>query len=125
MPEHHDASEIIELMAIASERLRPGGRLLALLPSGASPFSRAPRHGDATHRSTLTPGPDAQVGASAGLRPVWPGNAARDRALRGPASLLALAFAPRDLERALGPVHFGQRVPLDPNATVVPERPMS
>ncbi len=123
--EHHDEREIVELMSIAAARLRPGGRLLARFPNGSSPFARAAQHGDATHCSTLTPSSVVQLGALAGLLPVWSGNAARDRTIRGPASLLKLlAFALRDaVELTLGFAYFGRRLPLDPNATVVLERP--
>ena len=122
--EHHDEREIVELMSTAAARLRPGGRLLARFPNGSSPFARAAQHGDATHRSTLTPSSVAQLGALGGLYPVWSGNAARDRTLRGPASVLKLlAFALRDVvELVLGFAYYGRRLPLDPNATVILER---
>jgi SAM-dependent methyltransferase len=51
--EHMELSDLEVLLESIHRALRPGGRLLARVPSGDSPFGRAPQHGDLTHRLAL------------------------------------------------------------------------
>lgn len=51
--EHFELDEIRSFLSDAREVLRPGGVLLARMPSGDSPFGRAVFHGDVTHRTVL------------------------------------------------------------------------
>src|SRR5205823_2218521 len=51
--EHLDLHSIQKVLTFAMELLRPGGFVLARVPSGDSPFGRALAHGDITHRTTL------------------------------------------------------------------------
>lgn len=51
--EHFDVLDIKSFLLEAGELLRPGGVVLARVPSGDSPFGRAIFHGDITHRTAL------------------------------------------------------------------------
>jgi SAM-dependent methyltransferase len=51
--EHLDLHNIQKVLTFALELLRPGGFVLARVPSGDSPFGRALAHGDITHKTTL------------------------------------------------------------------------
>lgn len=51
--EHIEANELRAMLARARECLRTGGLIIARVPSGDSPFSRAIQHGDLTHRTIL------------------------------------------------------------------------
>lgn len=51
--EHLSIGEIEALLATSRSLLRPGGVVLARVPSGDSPFGRAILHGDLTHRTAL------------------------------------------------------------------------
>jgi SAM-dependent methyltransferase len=51
--EHLELEALEALLAGVHVVLRPGGCLLARVPSGDSPFGRATQHGDLTHRLTL------------------------------------------------------------------------
>ena len=50
--EHFEPDLFRNALRSAYRALRPSGRLIARVPSGDSPFSRAVQHGDATHRSS-------------------------------------------------------------------------
>lgn len=51
--EHIDPTVLKELLANLRLALRPGGCVLARVPSGDSPFARAIQYGDLTHRTVL------------------------------------------------------------------------
>jgi SAM-dependent methyltransferase len=51
--EHMELADVESLLDSIRAALRPGGRLLARVPSGDSPFGRASHHGDLTHRLAL------------------------------------------------------------------------
>ena len=65
--EHFEADEFRSALVLARRLLRPYGRLIARVPSGDSPFSRAIQHGDATHRATLGSSMIRQLASEAGL----------------------------------------------------------
>jgi SAM-dependent methyltransferase len=51
--EHLEAVQIKEVLESARHLLKSGGRVVARVPSGDSPFGRAIQHGDLTHRTVL------------------------------------------------------------------------
>lgn len=51
--EHIEADQLPGMLGSCLSRLAPGGVLLARVPSGDSPFSRAIQYGDPTHRVVL------------------------------------------------------------------------
>lgn len=89
--EHLSADALAGCLQQARRCLRPGGLLLARMPSGDSPFSRAIQHGDLTHRTTLGSSAVAQLAGTSGFEvlqvrePAYP--------LRGGGALSALRRA--------------------------------
>jgi SAM-dependent methyltransferase len=65
--EHLTKDDIVSLFASVHASLRPGGRFIARLPNGASPFHGFYYYGDFTHRSLLNPRSARQLAASAGF----------------------------------------------------------
>lgn len=65
--EHLDIMEIKSFLLDARALLKPGGVVLARVPSGDSPFGRAIFHGDITHRSALGSSAVRQIASYAGL----------------------------------------------------------
>lgn len=65
--EHLDLAQLRELLRQVRELLRTGGRVLARVPSGDSPFSRAIQHGDLTHRLVLGSSAIRQLAQEAGF----------------------------------------------------------
>lgn len=64
----HLVAEDIGLFLLGAHRLlRPGGILLARVPSGDSPFGRAIFHGDITHRSALGSSAVRQLASQTGF----------------------------------------------------------
>ncbi len=53
--EHLGKDEILEVLALSSERLRPGGVFVAMVPNAISPYSAVTRYWDFTHRIAFTP----------------------------------------------------------------------
>lgn len=51
--EHLNANALRKILDSAYRVLRPSGRLIARVPSGDSPFSRAIQYGDVTHRLAI------------------------------------------------------------------------
>ena len=101
--------------------LRPGGHFLARFPNGQSPLGRVFQHGDITHVTTLSPGIARQLAAIAGLELARVGNSHRPRADRAAWRLVQWA---RDRMRDGAEIAFArlygiERIPLDPNVTVV------
>lgn len=119
--EHMTKPELIEAMAQIRRVLKPGGRLIARFPNGASPFGRYSHNGDLTHLLALTPGSFGQACNLAGLHHdgswnaayLWMGASGFKRFTKP--LLVALR---RTSEAFLGYVHFGMRMPLDPQVTV-------
>lgn len=66
--EHLDIDDIVSLLRTIKHHLAPNGRIIARVPSGDSPFSRAIQYGDITHRSVLGSGIVQQIADMAGLR---------------------------------------------------------
>ncbi len=65
--EHLEEGALHEMLLSCFRILRPSGRLIARVPSGDSPFSRAIQHGDATHRLTLGSSVVQQYAAATGF----------------------------------------------------------
>jgi SAM-dependent methyltransferase len=51
--EHVEIDDLTALLGTLARGLKPGGLLVARVPSGDSPFSRPIQYGDLTHRTTL------------------------------------------------------------------------
>lgn len=66
--EHLNTEELISVLTHISKFLRPGGRVIARVPSGDSPFSRAIQHGDMTHCSTIGSQMIYQLSLQCGLK---------------------------------------------------------
>ena len=60
--EHLDVPALRAKLEEIHEVLKPGGCLIARVPSGDSPFSRSIQYGDLTHRSTLGSSAVRQIG---------------------------------------------------------------
>lgn len=65
--EHLDAETLRTTLLAAYRALRPSGRLIARVPSGDSPFSRAIQHGDATHCTIIGSSMVHQIAKDAGF----------------------------------------------------------
>ena len=65
--EHLDVADIKSFLLDATELLKPGGVLLARVPSGDSPFGRAIFHGDITHRTALGSSAIRQLASQTGF----------------------------------------------------------
>lgn len=126
--EHLTKPELLDLMSQIARVLKPGGRLIARFPNAASPFGRSSQHGDLTHLTPLTPDSFAQACNVGGLRHdaswnaawLWTGAGGLKRYLKPLLILLR-----RTSEAFVGYVHFGKRIPLDPNLTVRAVKPSS
>jgi 2-polyprenyl-3-methyl-5-hydroxy-6-metoxy-1,4-benzoquinol methylase len=126
--EHMTKPEMIDAMVQIERVLKPGGHLLARFPNGASPFGQFSHHGDLTHLIALTPGSFAQACSIAGLRHdgswnaayLWSGMSGIKRFTKP----LVVALR-RASEAFLGYIHFGMRMPLDPQVTVRATKPLA
>jgi SAM-dependent methyltransferase len=65
--EHVDQAALIDMLGSVHGVLKPGGLVVARVPSGDSPFSRSIQHGDLTHRITLGSSAVHQLAASTGF----------------------------------------------------------
>lgn len=102
--------------------MKPGGKVVARFPNGASPFFGVHQYGDLTHLTPLSPESLGQLAAHAGMR------ITRELRLRAyPSGLVAkgkrwLSYRARDLiELVAATAYYGRRLTLDPDATVVLE----
>jgi SAM-dependent methyltransferase len=68
--EHFETNALRELLLQAIAFLRPGGLVIARVPSGDSPFSRAIQYGDLTHRAVLGTSAVRQLAEEVGLQVV-------------------------------------------------------
>jgi SAM-dependent methyltransferase len=66
--EHLELGELEGLLQSVHHTLRPGGCILARVPSGDSPFGRAVYHGDLTHRLALGSSAVRQLAVKHGLQ---------------------------------------------------------
>jgi len=119
--EHLSVGELLNLFDFLKQILSSDGLILARFPNGSSPFGAHYQNGDATHATALNKARMGQIAAAAGMRLIFAGNSARPiRSGRRNPVVRKMAYFVRDLiERAVGLVYFGERVPLDPNLTVV------
>lgn len=65
--EHLEMDTLLATLRSGCDALRPMGRIIARVPSGDSPFSRAIQHGDMTHHTTIGSSMVQQLAATAGL----------------------------------------------------------
>jgi 2-polyprenyl-3-methyl-5-hydroxy-6-metoxy-1,4-benzoquinol methylase len=123
--EHFTLEEVMKLLAGARSVLAHSGRILARFPNGQSPFGRVYQYGDATHRSVLS-GPLLEdiamlidvklIGVYNSARP-YPHKKKMVKRL-----LKEMQYGARDMfEKTVGRIYFDQKIPLDPNITVVLE----
>jgi hypothetical protein len=118
--EHLSLDDLKDILRLAKTILKPGGSLIAQFPNGASPCSLRSQSGDYTHVKPLSPSAMRQIAEPLGLRLTGSFN---PRSL--PPGFLhrlrrRLVYLCRDfIEIALGMIYFGNRMPLDPNVTVV------
>jgi 2-polyprenyl-3-methyl-5-hydroxy-6-metoxy-1,4-benzoquinol methylase len=68
--EHLAKNELLDVMQLIYEALRPGGRVFAITPNGLSPFSGATRYWDFSHEQSFTPASWRQIAASTGFEEV-------------------------------------------------------
>lgn len=116
--EHLDHDQLLHTLRTVAALLRPGGKLLARIPNGLSPFGRYYQYGDLTHRSVLHYRSLQQLGLPLGLRLAWYNNAARPYEKGFPAWFRSKLKGL--VERIVGWLYFnGHPLPLDPNMTVV------
>jgi SAM-dependent methyltransferase len=120
--EHLTTEQIIEHLSLFRTLLRPGGRVVARFPNGASPFFGVHQYGDVTHLTPISPESLGQLAARAGmriscelrLRPYPPGIGAKAKRW--------LSYRARDvIELLAATAYYGRRLTLDPDATVVLE----
>ena len=124
--EHLEKPDILAMLAAIRTVLKPGGRLLARFPNGASPFGLMNQSADLTHLTTLSIASFAQAASIAGLEVVGGWNSAvswrGEGTLRSIVKPLTLAGR-RLVEYMIGAFFYGERRPLDANVTVCAQRP--
>lgn len=124
--EHLEKPEIIAMLRKIRTVLKPGGRLLARFPNGASPFGAMNQSADLSHLTLLSISSFSQACSVAGLDVVGGWNSAvswrAEGALRSIVKPVMLAGR-RLVEMALGALFYGERRALDMNVTVCAERP--
>ena len=120
--EHLTTAELLDLLGLCRDLLKPQGRLIARFPNGKSPFFGDFQFSDITHLSCLTDASLDQIAEKAGMRVTrtiimrpYP-RGLRARAKRWFAYRLRTVF-----EIAVGLAYYGKRTSLDPNAVVVIE----
>ena len=97
--EHLDVVDIKSFLIDANKLLRPGGVVLARVPSGDSPFGRAIFHGDITHRTALGSSAVRQLATQTGFAVID----------IGPPRLPLLGLGPvRAMRR--GAIRFAQKI---------------
>jgi SAM-dependent methyltransferase len=120
--EHLTRDDLVALLKLAKQILKPTGKVLARFPNGGSPFGLPYQCGDATHLTALGAGAMTQIAIAAGMRVLWIGNAARPtRSGKHLWVTMRIGHLLRDtIEILLGKIYFhGVRCPLDPNLTAV------
>jgi SAM-dependent methyltransferase len=123
--EHLEKPQLLDTMQAIHGVLKPGGRLLARFPNGASPFGLMNQAADLSHLTLLSISSFSQACSIVGLRFVggwnsavsWRGEGAL-RSIVKPATLAGRRLA----ELAIGALFYGERRPLDANVTVCAER---
>ncbi|WP_294196930.1 class I SAM-dependent methyltransferase [uncultured Sphingomonas sp.] len=123
--EHLEKPDIIAMLRKVRTVLKPGGRLLARFPNGASPFGAMNQSADLTHLTLLSITSFSQACRIAGLDVVGGWNSAvswrGEGLLRSIVKPITLAGR-RLVEIALGGLFYGERRALDMNVTVCAER---
>jgi 2-polyprenyl-3-methyl-5-hydroxy-6-metoxy-1,4-benzoquinol methylase len=123
--EHMTLDEIVELFESLWVLLKKGGRVIARFPNGQSPLGRIPQYGDHTHRSVLSSSLLMQLL----LGKPWileradnPFLVVEDPSMLKRMGLRIRRFGRRVVERAVNTL-YGTDVTLDPNVTVLLQRP--
>ena len=120
--EHLTTAEIIEHLSLFRALLRPGGKVVARFPNGASPFFGVHQFGDVTPLTPLSPESLGQLARKAGMqvsaelriRPYPAGAAAKVKRW--------ISYRARDVIELLAmTAYYGRRLTLDPDATVILE----
>src|SRR5712671_149360 len=65
--EHLDTDKLVRVLESAHRCLRPGGRLVAMVPNATSPFGGMTRYWDITHYNAFTPSSVRQLSRLAGF----------------------------------------------------------
>lgn len=123
--EHIAPGDLPGTLAAISRLLVPGGRFVARFPNGQSPFGRVYQYGDPTHLAVLSIPILRHHAEQAGLLVERAGNAYRPLGI-GAARRLAnrLRHGLRSMvDWLLATLYALERVPFDPNVTVVLRRP--
>lgn len=119
--EHLTLEELVDLLRFLVRILEPSGKVLARFPNAGSPFGMPYQYGDVTHVTPLSAATISQIAIAAGMGVVWADNAARSLK-SGHHHWIAkkMAYFVRDaIERIVGQIYFGGRMPLDPNLTAL------
>ena len=66
--EHLRKDEILKVLPLIHQALKPGGRLLAVTPNGVSPFGGASRYWDFSHETGFTPSSWRQLARLSGFK---------------------------------------------------------
>lgn len=118
--EHLTVEELVDLLTFSRTILCPRGKILARFPNGGSPFGAFWQNSDITHVTALSGERIRQLAFAAEMHVLSVANAARPMAGRRSRILKRGAYMLRDMiEWTIGHLYLGQRVPLDPNLTVV------
>ncbi len=125
--EHLALDDLRALLADVRTRLRPGGVLLARVPSGDSPFGRAILHGDLTHRTALGSSAVRQLAQACGFEVVHvspPALPVRGLGVRRGLRRLAVREAQRWVGRAINlAFHDGQPAVITANMVFALRKP--
>jgi len=119
--EHLYIPEIIDLLKSCHRFLRPQGQILTRFPNGLSPFGLVQHMKDITHITILSPDRMEQLGRVTGFKVKSFNNAARSLSQGNkPRWVRVILYRLRNLiETAIGLFYYGNRVPLDPNMSLI------
>lgn len=124
--EHISAEDTVVFLQSIARSVKPGGAILLRFPNGDSPFGRIYQYGDVTHLSVVGGLKLRYFAAAAGLQVVRVKNPERPLghlSMKQRAAEAARSVARASIERLLGWVYFGSRLPLAPNMVAVLKTP--
>lgn len=118
--EHMTAEELVRFLALGSQLLKKGGKVLARFPNGGSSIGLRLQNGDQTHQLALTQSKLNQLLTPTDFEVSFCDNAYRVTGNGRLSPLFAVAFPIRSLlEWFLGSIYFMGRIPLDPALTAI------
>lgn len=124
--EHISEQDTVGFLQGIARSVKPGGSIVLRFPNGDSPFGRIYQYGDVTHVSVVGGLKLRYFAAAAGLQVVCVKNPERPvghlRIKRRVAEVVR-SVARAGIERVLGWVFYGSRLPLAPNMIAVLRRP--